>query len=251
VTGTIVEQDSQKANRLQIELTKLLTDIDQQSAQLDKDFVRLGVMLQDVRENKLWEPLGYGGYNAFIKSLSEKFQSASRTKLYATAQIAEQLLDVATPQDIEQMGMSKASKLASAMKKADGKKPTDALLQQAKDPKVTIQQFDAKIADEYQFHNEFESGSWIDLAGCYMTAEEKAEWERAIKTACLDDPPLPMLDKWNDNSASHIRKEILWRWTASYLADKEPSIVKKQSDVRDKSNNEAANTNNQDEGWGL
>jgi hypothetical protein len=240
VVENVIEQDSQKANRLQVELTKLLTDIDQQSAQLDKDFVRLGVMLQDVRENKLWEPLGYGGYNAFIKSLAEKFQHAGRTKLYATAQIAEQLLDVAAPQDVIDMGMSKASKLASAMKKADGKKPTDELLAKAKNPKVTIQEFDKQIAGEYEFRNEFETGAWVDLAGCYMSAEEKAEWERAIKTACLDDPPLPMLDKWSDNSASHIRKEILWRWTASYLADKEPGIVKKQGDVRDQPPDEEA-----------
>ena len=238
----IVEQDSQKANRLQVELTKLLTDIDQQSAQIDRDFVKLGVLLTDVRESKTWEQLGYSGYNSFIKSLSEKFQSASRTKLYATAQIAEQLLDVATPQDIEQMGMSKASKLASAIKKADGKKPTDELLAKAKDSKVTVAELDKQIAGEYEFRNEFETGVWIDLSGCYMTAEEKAEWERAIKTACLDDPPLPMLDKWNDNSASHIRKEILWRWTASYLAEKEPDVLKKQGDVRNQPNDEAADT---------
>jgi hypothetical protein len=196
----IVEQDSQKANRLQVELMKLLTDIDSQEAKLDKDFVRLGVMLQDVKTNKLWEPLGHAGYNAFIKSLAEKFQYAGRTKLYASANIAEQLLDIAAPQDVVEMGMSKASKLASARKKADGKKPTDELLQKARDPQVTVQEFDKQIAGEYEFKNEFETGAWVDLAGCYMTAEEKAEFERAIRTACLDDPPLPMHDKWNDNS---------------------------------------------------
>jgi hypothetical protein len=71
-----------------------------------------------------------------------------------------------------------------------------------------------------------------------MNAEEKAEFERAIRTACMDDPALPMLDKWSDNSASHIRKEILWRWTSSYLADKEPDVLKKQGNVRDRSHDE-------------
>jgi hypothetical protein len=238
--STIVEQDSQKANRLQVELTKLLTDIDCQEAKLDKDFVKLGVMLQDVRINKLWDKLGHSGYNSFIKSLTEKFQHASRTKLYASAQIAEQLLDVAEKQDVLDMGMSKASKLASAIKKADGKKPSDSLLQQAKDSKVTAAQLDTAIAGEYEFKNEFESGTWIDLAGCYMTAEEKLEFERAIRTACLDDPPLPILDKWSDSSASHIRKEILWRWYSSYLAEKESDVIKKSGNGGNKSTDQEA-----------
>lgn len=222
--NVIIEQDSQKANRLQVELLKLLTDIDGQEAKLDKDFVRLGVMLQDVRTNKLWEPLGHAGYNAFIKSLSEKFPNAGRSKLYATAQIAEQLLDVAAPQDVIDMGMSKASKLASAIKKADGKKPTDALLQKAKDPKVTVQEFDKQVAGEYEFKNEFESGTWLDLAGIFLNEEERDEFYRAVRVACLIDPPIPVLDKWNDNKASHIRKDIITRWLREFLATYEAEV---------------------------
>jgi hypothetical protein len=236
----VVEKDTQKPQRLQIELTKLLTDINSQEAKTDRDFLKLGVMLDQVRGRKLWSDWGYEGYNAFIKSLAEKYQYAGRTKLYNCARIAEQLLEVADPADVEQMGISKASKLSSAIKKADGKKPSDSLLQAAKDINVTAAQLDTAIASEYEFKNEFESGTWVDLSGCFMNEAEREEWERAIRVACQDDPPIQLLDRWNDNKAAHLRKEILWRWTASYLAEKEPDVLKKQSNVPDRPQDEDA-----------
>lgn len=241
MTEQIIEKAPQSANKIQAELTKLLTDIDSQEVKLDKDFLRLGVMLEEVRSNKLWEPLGYDGYNDFIKSLAVKYQHCSRTKLYATARIADTLLDFAKAEDIESMGMSKASKLASAIKKSDNKKPSDSLLQSARDPKITVEQLDKQIATEYEFKSDFENGTWVDLSGVYMSPEEKEEFQRAIFTACQDDPPIQILDKWNDNSASHLRKEVLWRWYSSYLAEKESTVVKKSSNGGDRPEDEEAN----------
>jgi hypothetical protein len=221
----IVEKAPQSANKIQVELMKLLTDIDSQEAKLDHAFVKLGVMLDNVRADKLWEPLGYDGYNAFIKVLAEKFPNAGRTKLYACARIADTLLDHAKAEDIESMGMSKASKLASAIKKSDGKKPSDSLLQKAKDSKVTVQELDRQIADEYQFKIEFENGSWVDLSGVYMNPEEKEEFNRGVRVACLVDPPVnPVLENWQDNSSSHLRKDVLFRWVREFLATYEPEV---------------------------
>lgn len=235
----IVEQDTQKPNRLQIELTKLLTDINSQEAKTDRDFLKLGVMLDQVRGRKLWSDWGYEGYNAFIKSLAEKYQYAGRTKLYNCARIAEQLLEVADPADVEQMGISKASKLSSAIKKADGKKPSDSLLQKAIDPKVTAPELDVLIAGEYEFKNEFESGTWVDLSGCFMTIEESEEFNRCIRVACLIDPVLPVLEKWNDNKASHLRKDVLFRLVREFLATYEAEVNgQKPSDVRDRPKDE-------------
>jgi hypothetical protein len=237
---TIVEKSPQSANKIQVELMKLLTDIDSQEAKLDHDFVRLGVMLDDVRSGKLWQSWGYDGYDSFIKSLAEKCQKTGRTKLYNCARIAEQLLEVADAADVIDIGITKAGKLASAIKNAGGKKPSDALLQQAK--KSPVKDFDAHIAAEYEFTSESEKGDWFNLSGICLTKEEREEFMRAVRVACQDDPPIQILDRWDDNQAAHLRREVLWRWYTSYLAEKEPEVAKKSSNGGDRSTDQEADT---------
>jgi hypothetical protein len=222
----LVEKEIQRSpDAIKVELFKVLTNIESAEAASDKGFIELGIMLDKIKADKLWEKWAYSGYNDFVKKIAEKYPRTGRTKLYSCARIAEQLLPLADEADVVDMGISKASKLAAAVKKSDGKKPTDSLLAKARDPKVTVEQFDQQVAEEYEFKNDFEEGTWVDLSGVFMSEPEKEEFQRAIKTACLDDPPLPqILDRWNDNKAAHLRKEILQRWIMSYLAEKEKIV---------------------------
>ena len=159
----LVEKETQRnPDEIKIELFKVLTNIESAEAASDSGFIQLGIMLDKIKADKLWEKWAYSGYNDFVKKIAEKYPRTGRTKLYSCARIAEQLLPLADEADVVGMGISKASKLAAAVKKSDGKKPTDSLLAKARDPKVTVEQFDSQIADEYQFKNDFENGTWTD-----------------------------------------------------------------------------------------
>ena len=63
------------------------------------------------------------------------------------------------------------------------------------------------------------------LSGVFFNDDELEEFNRAIRVACLTDPLIsPPLDKWNDNKAAHIRKDILTRWVREYLATYEKPV---------------------------
>jgi hypothetical protein len=218
------KEDAQKTKDC---VEKLVIDIKNQQESLETNFARLGNELLRVRSNKYWIMWNFNRFNDYLENVASSVYKG-RTQLYATISIAERLLPISSEQDVVDMGISKASALANAIKKADGKKPSEALLASAKDSKITIPQFAAQIAEEYEFKSDFDKGLWFDLSGVFLSADEREEFYRAVRAACLTDPPIsPILENWSDNKAAHLRKDILQRWIMSFLSEHGPLLKEK------------------------
>jgi hypothetical protein len=218
------EQKSEAA-QLKENLDIVLNEIQSSQKKLDSDFVKLGTMLAEVQTKKYWLEYGFKSYNKFIESVEGKVDKG-RSRLYACAAIATQLLPVMSEEELSQVGISKASALASQVKKT-GKAPSDDLLSKAKDSKVSVEQFKEELGNHFGGRDEFEKGVYFDLGGVFFSPEERAEFERGVETACKADPPLEYLVNWHDAAAPQ-KKEILWRWVATFLADQEAEVHAKK-----------------------
>ncbi len=207
------EQKSEAA-QLKENLDLVLDEIETSQKKLDTDFVKLGTMLAEVQTKKYWIEYGHKSYNSFIKTIEPKVNKG-RSQLYACAAIAQQLLPIMDEEDLIMTGISKASALASQVKKT-GKAP-DELIAKAKDPKVTVDQFKEELGNHFGGRDEFEMGTWYPLEGVFFSPEEKAEFERAVSVACKTDPPLKNLVTWRNASAPD-RKDILQRWIMTFLS---------------------------------
>ncbi len=219
-------QDKQEAAKIKLELDRVLDSIKINEQQLDADFVKVGTLLEETREHKFWLLWGnHKSFNSFLESIAPMV-GKGRTRLYACAGIAKQLLPYLPPEDLTNIGISKASALASAVKKS-GKKPSDELLTAAKDPNTTLQQVQELIADDYGARDLGEQGTWYSLAGVFFSAGEKEEFERAVSVACKTDPALPNVIDWHDATAGS-RKEVLQRFIREFLGTYEAEVSGKK-----------------------
>lgn len=218
--------DKLLAQTIQHRLEVTLDEIQVAQDGLEKNFAQLGSDLLKVQQSKFWILYGtYKSYNDWQKSIESRVRKG-RSQLYAVKTIAEALLPYTGEDDLVEMGVSKASALASAIKKSGGKRPTDKLLNEAKDQKVTVEKLGELIADSYGARDESEVGTWFALGGIFFSADEKAEFLRAVRVACKIDPVLPyIIDKWEDATAPQ-KKEVLWRMSSTFLAEYEPQVEK-------------------------
>lgn len=215
-------ETKQKADSVRSELTKVIKTIAQEQQTLESTFVKLGVLLDTVQKEKLWLCWEHRSFNDFIKSIENKV-NRGRTTLYHSLRIAKQLLPYMPPEEVEQVGISKASKLAQAVKES-GKRPSDLLIEAAKDSKITTEQFESLIADNYGARAEQDLGEYYQLGCLFLHPEEKDEFQRAVSIVCRTDPPFQYdITKWQDASANQ-KKEILWRLMATYLSTFETEV---------------------------
>jgi hypothetical protein len=220
--------DEQKleADVIQQRLEVTLSEIQERQDGLEKNFAQLGNDLLKIQHSKFWILYGdYKSYNQWLKSIEPRVRKG-RSQLYAVKTIAEKLLPFADEDEIVEMGVSKASALATAIKNSGGKAPPDKLLKDAKNPDVTVEELGQLIADNYGLRDELEVGVWLALGGVFFSSEEKAEFQRAIAVACKIDPPLSyVIEEWGDATAAQ-KKEVLWRMTSSFLAEYESQVEK-------------------------
>lgn len=206
-------EEKAAAEKTRTELDVVLSSIEGQQKQLEMDFVKLGSLLSRTSDLKLWIQWDFKSYNSFLESIEPRVNKG-RTQLYACCKIAAQLLPVMSEEDLITTGISKASALASAVKKS-GKVPSDALLASAKDPAVTTQKLEEMIGGELGSRDDIEVGTWYSLVGVFFSESEREEFERIVKRACHVDPPLKHEINWRDASAVD-RKEVLQRLTAEF-----------------------------------
>lgn len=217
-------QDREAASQTKQELDRVLDEIQSQEKKLETDFVKLGTMIDEVREKKFWLLWDYKSFNAFLEAIAPKV-GKGRSRLYACAGICRELLPYLPPEELSDIGISKASAIASAVKKS-GKKPSDELLKAAKNPATTLDQMQGMIADSFGLREDMEYGTWFALSGIFLSDEEREELMRGIRCACKVDPAMNhVIDKWQDASAGE-RKEVIFRWVREFLGTWEAETEK-------------------------
>jgi hypothetical protein len=217
-------EDRETASQVKQELDKTVSEIQAQEKGLETNFVKLGTVIEEIREKKLWLFWDHRSFNDFLETVAPKI-GKGRSRLYACAGICKQLLPYLAPEELSDIGITKASAIAAAVK-SSGKAPSDKLLVEAQKPETTLDQLNNLIAGDFGARSYDEEGDWFALSGIFMSEEEKAVFTRGIRCACKTDPPLSfMIDKWQDASAPQ-RKEVLFRWIMEFLGTYEPETEK-------------------------
>lgn len=204
-------EEERRADELKAEIKLSLSIINQAHKTAESSFAQVGAYLLEVRNKKFWLLWDFQTFGDFIESLEFK----GRTQLYNTISVAEKLLPHSSIQDVTEMGISKANVLAKS-----GTKPSDDILEKAKNPDVTISELKAAVFEaNNQQPDGQEKGTYRDLGGFYATNDEWAEIQQAFNYAEQIDPAIR-----NEVPAFIRMKEILLRMSREFIAQYGPQF---------------------------
>ena len=209
-------EEKKEIAELKVKLYEELSNEKKYGDFLESTQIKIGIFLDTVKNKKVWQDWGYKSWDSFLQSIAPMVHKG-RTSLYNYADVAKQLLPYIPPEELPEVGITKARALSSAVKKAGGKRPSDTLLNAAKSPAISLEDMHALIEDNFGARDETEKGIWYSLGGVFFSPEEKTEFENTIRVACHTDPALPYNVDWPDASAPQ-KKELLWRLCAEYLS---------------------------------
>jgi len=199
--------DRQKQEQLLDRVDALLDETRLGQEKLHRNFIQIGIALLEVDRSHAWA-LRAKSSDQYIKFCETRF-GKGRTALYNFKSVAENLLPHVSEQKLLTMGISKAQPLAQYARKSGGKLPKN-LVESAIDPKVGVEQFRAEIAE--QLHEKPEKGTWFEIGGFYLTADEKIEIEMGLERAETIEP-LPA-----DAPVWLARKVAIQRLIAEFLS---------------------------------
>jgi len=145
---------------------------------LEQSWVRLGILLSKFKQQEHWRSLGYLSYDDFLHELKVKFKRG-RTILYGYVSAVEALLPIMNEEAIEKIGISKALELKRAQKQLNGKPLPASVIIAAASKDVTASDLRAELA-KVTHATEEPKGTWLDLQGFFITADERAEFKEAF-----------------------------------------------------------------------
>lgn len=218
------EDQVKAAERVKEQIEHVLGQIRNQQSNLEADFIRLGGALVEVHANQFWILWGFKSFSRYLISL-EPMVKLGRTQLYNCLGIARDLLPVVSPEDLEVIGVSKASILRKMLKA--GKRPSAELIEIAK--RETMERLEGEVAEETGMRRDGDKGRWHSFGGAYYTEDEWEEFIRASNVAAMTDPTLNKRVTHWEHLEWWVKKEIMWRWLASYLAENESAIYQRES----------------------
>lgn len=207
---TVTEEERKAAQEASLEIESLLDSIHAQSTGLESNYARLGSLLLRIRNERYWLQWGHHSFGAYLKSIRGRL-GTGRTQLYQVISVAETLLPLVGEADLAEIGKSKAIELRRIVT-ATGKRPSDELIAQAKNPDTTLETIRALAFGE--MHGEPPpNGTYYTLGGIYVSPEERDEIKRAIDVAKRTDPVVP-----NDLPEWAQTKEVLLRFAREYYS---------------------------------
>ena len=207
---------------LKSNIDRLVTEISENHFQMGRKMVQLGSFLMTVKNSRAWHDWGFETFGQYIESLQSRVDR-SRMQLFAYKSIAETLLPLVPEDRLEKMGINKALVLKSAVK-STGKSPSAELIDKATS-KITTEEFEGVVAEEYGFSTVNEPGTYYSLGGFKVTAEEKKELEYAFSVAERVSPPI---SKELSHSA-RMKEIILNRFAREFLSQYAEPVEKGQA----------------------
>ena len=177
---------------------------------LEHGYAEFAAALLNVQENRFWEG-EFESWGKYIEHITQTY-NLGKAQLYHKVAVVRQLQGMVEPQDLTNMGISKASVLADAARLNNGILPNEAIAA-AQDEKATVKDLKKKV-NEILNVAQPEDGEWMDLGfAFYVTEEEKTELQEAMAAARQQDPVIS-----NTLKDFMQRKEIALRWARDFLA---------------------------------
>jgi hypothetical protein len=178
VRNSIINWNTHEAEGLRESIYNELEGTSIKCFALEQSWVRLGILLSKFKQQEHWRVLGYQTYDSFIHELKVKFKRG-RTILYGYVGAVEALLPIMNEEAIEKIGISKALELKRAQKQLNGKPLPASVIITAASKEVTASDLRAELA-KVTHATEEPKGTWFDLQGFFITADERAEFKEAF-----------------------------------------------------------------------
>ena len=204
----VSKTDRREAEALLARVDELLDRARSGRNALNSTYVEIGVALDAVENTRAWMQVARS-YDGYIRDHCEPRFGKSRTQLYGARSAAKYLLPHMTPEQLVEIGISKAMPLAQYTKRSGGKLPVN-LIESAMDPEVGVEEFKASIAETQ--HDKPEKGKWYDFGGAFLTADEKIEMDAGLERAETIEPLPKGCPSWM------IRKIVMQRLIAEFLS---------------------------------
>jgi len=220
--SAFTEEEKREADKLQTEIDNALKTIQLATNTAARSWLRLGAAVHRVQEKLYWMLWGFASFGQYVDSIKNKVEKG-RTQIYNAVSVVKQLGPYVDQSSLDQMGISKASLLASYIRRTS-LKPPENLIEQAKDSKVTIAELKAAIFEAEHQKDMPPHTTYFDLGGIYVTSDEKAEILRAFEVAAKVDPPIS-----NECPEVRQRTEIILRLAREFLATYEAAVKRGQA----------------------
>lgn len=184
-------------------------------AVLETGYAQLAESLLVVREYRYWEG-DFESWSAYMAHVSNTYHIGNK-QLYHYMSAVRELSGVVESEDLNEIGISKASVLAEAHR-IHGKIPEQTkdglpFLEIAKDSGTTAKGLRKEIAEVFH-KTEDEKGDWMDLeCAFFVDKNEKEEIQHAFSLARQVDPPIN-----NNLKESAQTKEIVLRLCREFIA---------------------------------
>ena len=198
------------------EVEALVKRLSEAEAMLESGYAKLGSLLEEVAEARHW--IGsYDSFGEFLEHISTTY-NVGKSQLYNYRSAVRDLSGAVSPEQLDQMGISKALALRGTQN-ATGSIPEN-VLSAALDSKTTVKDL-KKLLFEASHLAQPEDGTWRDAdLSCYYTEEEWLVVNSAANAARHIDPPVD-----EKLPAFMQRKIILIRLAQEFLAANADKVV--------------------------
>jgi len=204
IANSFSDKERKEAAELESKKDQIIKVIVRERESLDRNFVKLAQIINEVRQKKYWLLGNYKNFGEYLAGCETKF-GVGHSQIYVGMKIVRNLLPALAGEDLVNMGITKAGVLSKFVEQSGQTSIPDDILQIAKDPDKKTE--DLEIAVNAKLHNvPLEKGTWINLGGFFCTEEEKQEINDALELAGSIDPVVPNnIPAWQQHREKVLR----------------------------------------------
>lgn len=204
LASTFTVEEKLEARDLEVSIQTVSRVINEQKKSLDSNFVRLGQLINRVRQQKYWLLGEHKSFGDYIEDCSKKI-GIGHSQLYVYMNVSRNLLPSVSEEALVEIGVTKAGVLSKYVDQSGQSVIPDEIMEVAKDPTKKTDELDALVNS--RLHNVIpEKGTWVSLGGFFADESEKAEWQDAIDLAKAVDPAISAtLPPWMQLKESVLR----------------------------------------------
>lgn len=191
------------------EIDSLLQKLQGAEIGLELGRIKLGMLLNRVKEQDLWKEAGYKNFTAYLEFIEDRYHKG-KTSIYAYFSTVRELRPYLSEQQMFQIGISKAKELMHSVKRSGSLAGT--VIEAAVKPETTVDDVKRLLAEDGNPTTE-EKGTWYPQEGFWVSDDEKKVLDAADQAAWHTDPVVQ-----KDLPAWCRRKEARLRHAMEYLS---------------------------------
>ena len=202
IATTFTPEQKKEAQELEGKIELITRKIVSEKESLDRNFVRLSQLINEVRQKKYWLLGSYKSFGDYLADCEKKF-GVGHSQLYVGMKVARNLLPSVSEEDLVNIGITKAGMLSKYVEQSGQSVIPEDIMETARGKKS--EELDALVNS--RLHNVMpEKGKWLNLGGFFCDDSEKQEITDALELAKSIDPVVPNnVPQWQQLKESYLR----------------------------------------------